>query len=177
MDLTSHYFNIFHLPTTYEVDTRLLKERYLELQRKFHPDRYASASKYEQRIAVQSASSVNSAFEVLLSPVKRAQYLLELAGKEQHNDAETISDTDFLMAQMDLRQQIAEIRHGEDPLANLDLLEQQVKVDFADLEGEFSFAYTLNNLDSASAILIKMQFYSKLLTELQDMEETFEENL
>jgi molecular chaperone HscB len=177
VDLTSNYFNIFHLPTTYEVDTRLLKERYLALQKKFHPDRYASASKYEQRIAVQSASSVNNAFEVLLSPVKRAQYLLELAGKEQHNDATTISDTDFLMAQMDLRQQIAEIRHGDDPLTKLDVLEQQVKVEFADIEGEFSSAYTLNDLDSASAILMKMQFYAKLLIELQDMEASFEENL
>lgn len=177
MDLTSHYFDIFHLSVTYEVDTGLLKERYLTLQRKFHPDRYASASAYEQRIAVQSASSVNRAFEVLRTPVKRAQYLLELAGVEQANDGETISDTDFLMAQMNLRQQMAEVRDGADPLAELDVLEQQVKADFSALEQEFSSAYKLDNLESASATLIKMQFYSKLLIELEDMEEALEENL
>ena len=177
MDLTSHYFDIFHLPAGFDVDKRLLKERYLTLQRKFHPDRYASASAYEQRIAVQSASSVNTAFEVLLSPVKRAQYLLELAGLEQANDGETISDTDFLMAQMNLRQQMAEVRDRADPLAELDILEQQVKVDFSALEQEFSSAYKLNKLEFASATVIKMQFYSKLLIELQDMEETLEENL
>jgi len=48
------------------------------LQQEFHPDRFASKGDVDKRLAVQTASLINQAYDTLKSPLKRAQYLLEL---------------------------------------------------------------------------------------------------
>jgi molecular chaperone HscB len=174
MDLTRDYFTVFDLAISYEIDAGLLKQRYLALQRQYHPDRFASGSAQEQRLAVQSASALNQAYDTLRSPVKRAQYLLELAGVEMQGGEKTNSDIDFLMAQMNLREQMAAVPEAAEPFAELDVLMQKAKLDFAALETEFSAAYSNNELESAVVVREKMQFYSKLITELQELEEHLE---
>lgn len=176
MDLTSDYFDMFDLPISYEIDADLLKRRYLALQRQYHPDRFASGSAQEQRLAVQSASALNQAYDTLCSPVKRAQYLLALTGVEAKGGESTNSDVDFLMAQMDLREQMAAVPDASDPFAELDVLTQKAKLDFAALETEFSAAYSDKQLESAGAVREKMQFYSKLIAELQELEAHLEES-
>ena len=62
----------------WQVDQISLDASYRKLQQEFHPDRYASQGDVERRLAVQAASLINQAYETLRSPLKRAQYLLEL---------------------------------------------------------------------------------------------------
>lgn len=176
MDLTRNYFAVFDLAISYEVDLGLLKQRYLTLQRQYHPDRFASGLAQEQRLAVQSTSALNQAYDTLRSPVKRAQYLLELAGVKPQGGEKTNSDVDFLMVQMNLREQMAAVPDAAEPVVELDVLMQTVKHDFAALETEFSAAYSNNELESAGAVREKMQFYSKLVVELQELEEHLEKS-
>lgn len=190
MDLTSNFFEIFRLPLSYEVDKPLLDERYLILQRQFHPDRYAGRSAQEQRIAVQSSAAINQAYDVLCSPVKRAQYLLEQSllelrdvdmdvgiGAEIGNGKQTTADTEFLMEQMQLREELIEVRSVAEPFAELDVMEQKITGNFTALEQEFAAAYTLGELARAGDALVKMQFYSKLRSELEDLEDILENHL
>ncbi|RLA39154.1 MAG: Fe-S protein assembly co-chaperone HscB [Gammaproteobacteria bacterium] len=190
MDLTSNFFEIFRLPLSYKVDKPLLDERYLILQRQFHPDRYAGRSAQEQRLAVQSSAAINQAYDVLCSPVKRAQYLLEQSllelryvdmdvdnGADIGNGEQTIADTEFLMEQMQLREELIEVRSVAEPFAELDILEQKITGNFKALEQEFAAAYTLGELARAGDALVKMQFYSKLQTELEDLEDILENYL
>ena len=53
LDFSKNYFALFELPEHYDLDTADLAERYRELQRVVHPDRYANASEQERRLAVQ----------------------------------------------------------------------------------------------------------------------------
>ena len=117
MDLTRHYFKVFDLPVAYVIDTRLLKARYLALQQKFHPDRFAGGSAEEQRLAVQSAAALNQAYEVLRCPVQRGQYLLEIAGVENPGAEKTNADIDFLIGQMNLREQLGGVSEAADSFA------------------------------------------------------------
>ena len=80
MDLTQNHFELFGLPVAFDIDSQQLAERYRELQRTLHPDRYASASAQEQRLAVQYSGLVNEAYSTLNRPLSRALYLLGLAG-------------------------------------------------------------------------------------------------
>ena len=74
MDFTSNYFEIFGLPVSYQIDLALLADRYHDMQKEFHPDRYAGKPAQEQRLAVQYASIINQAYSDLKSPLCRAQY-------------------------------------------------------------------------------------------------------
>lgn len=174
MDLTSHYFDIFGLPKSYLVDKQLLRGRYLELQKKLHPDQYVSKMAHEQRLAMQSTATINQAYSVLNSPLKRAQYLLELAGFNMGN---VTTDSDFLMEQMSLRELVANAPQAADPLAKLCEIEQTIAGDFTELESAYAAAYGKGDLVSAGELVVKMQFSSKLNSTLDDLKETIEFDL
>ena len=48
-----NYFELFELPVQFEIDVADLNARYRKLQQQFHPDRYASGSDQEQRMAME----------------------------------------------------------------------------------------------------------------------------
>lgn len=70
------YFALFGLSRRYVVDDAALKDRFLELSRKFHPDFYTGKSEPERELARDNSAYLNTAFRTLADPVKRAEYLL-----------------------------------------------------------------------------------------------------
>ena len=171
MDLTSHYFDIFGLPKNFLVDSQLLRERYLGLQQKLHPDQYVSKMAHEQRLAVQSAATINQAYSVLSSPIKRAEYLLELSG---FNLDSITTDSEFLIEQMRLRELLDNAPMAADPLAELCQIELEVAGDLTALESAYAIAYDKGDLPSAGELLVKMQFSAKLKNTLDDLKESIE---
>ena len=71
------YFQLFDLPINFNIDKTTLSKRYRELQRTVHPDKFASASDQERRLAMQKSTQINEAFTTLKHPLKRAQYILQ----------------------------------------------------------------------------------------------------
>ena len=59
------------------LDASDLEKRFLELNKKFHPDRYASKSGLEVQLSHDWSSAVNNAYRTLKNPVARAKYLVE----------------------------------------------------------------------------------------------------
>lgn len=57
------YFTLFGLPARYRVDASQLTSRYQELQRQFHPDRFASQPERERLMALQQAATINDAYQ------------------------------------------------------------------------------------------------------------------
>lgn len=72
------YFTLFGLYESYAIDSAVLKKRFYELSRKFHPDFYSGQSSREQRLARNNTAYLNTALKVLLDPIRRADYLLSL---------------------------------------------------------------------------------------------------
>lgn len=100
------YFTLFGLPVRYQVDGSLLASRYQELQRQFHPDRFASKPERERLQAIQQAATINDAYQTLKHPLKRAEYMLSLHGFDLNNEQHTMHDTAFLMEQLELREEL-----------------------------------------------------------------------
>ena len=73
MTLTQNHFELFGFPLVFDIDQTQLAERYRELQRSLHPDRFANASEQERRVSVQKAAQVNEAFQTLKAPLARAR--------------------------------------------------------------------------------------------------------
>jgi molecular chaperone HscB len=180
LDFSKNYFELFGLPVGFIVDVDSLSERYRELQRVVHPDRYASASEQERRISMQSASRINEAFETLKDPIGRAAYLLTLHGIEMDAQQETTQDMAFLMEQMELRDELAEIRSQDDPYgAVLELggrINKQIKTLVGQMAVQFEFA-TADQLEEAREILRKMRFLQKLRSEVEAVEADLEDQL
>ncbi|STI48020.1 co-chaperone HscB [Escherichia coli] len=63
------YFTLFGLPARYQLDTQALSLRFQDLQRQYHPDKFASGSQAEQLAAVQQSATINQAWQTLASSV------------------------------------------------------------------------------------------------------------
>ena len=98
------YFTLFGLPARYQLDTQALSLRFQDLQRQYHPDKFASGSQAEQLAAVQQSATINQAWQTLRHPLMRAEYLLSLHGFDLASEQHTVRDTAFLMEQLELRE-------------------------------------------------------------------------
>ncbi|MGD8936145.1 MAG: Fe-S protein assembly co-chaperone HscB, partial [Thiogranum sp.] len=102
--LTQNYFQLFSLPERYRLERAELDARYRDLQRRVHPDRFASAGDQERRASMQQAAQINEAFETLKDPLRRGRYLLELRGVPVEERQGSHHDPEFLMQQIELRE-------------------------------------------------------------------------
>ena len=112
-----NYFELFDIPVSFVVDLEKLAVSYRQLQQQVHPDKFVTSSAQERRLSIQYAARINDAYQVLKSPLKRAQYLLEL-NEFSTQDEDTAMDNAFLMEQMELRETLEKISRAENP--NLD---------------------------------------------------------
>ena len=177
--LTQNFFELFSLPLQYAFDRALLDARYRDLQRSVHPDRFASASEQERRIAMQHATHINEGYQTLKNPLKRARYLLELRGRVIDDQQTTQADPAFLMQQIELREQLGEIRGQDDPLTALDGLAREIDALYKVLEGELAQVLDADDgdVEQAVALVQKMQFFTRLQNEARELEADLEDEL
>ncbi|MGD9860071.1 MAG: Fe-S protein assembly co-chaperone HscB [Marinobacterium sp.] len=171
MDITRNYFEFLGLPVGFDIDQAELSSRYRELQKQLHPDRHSHQSDREQRLAVQYTAYLNEALSTLKSPLRRAQYLLSLQGIDTLHDSCVQLDPMFLMEQMELREQVAEAPECSDPEAELERLTALVEAELRSLESGFARAWEAQSLEQAELQVRKMQFMSKLQTEVAALED------
>jgi len=172
-DLAKNYFGLFGLPSTFDLDATDLAARYRELQRRFHPDRFASASEPERRLSLQLTAQVNAAFQTLKDPVARARYLLALQGVDTGEDTDTAMDPAFLMEQMELRESLAEAREAADRHARLESLRLRVEEDFEARTALLRSRFAENSEPArrqARNLVREMQFLQKLAHEVEELE-------
>jgi molecular chaperone HscB len=172
-DLGKNYFELFDLPVAFDLDTADLAARYRELQRRFHPDRFASASEPERRLSLQLTAQVNAAFQTLKDPVARARYLLGLQGVDTGEDTDTAMDTAFLMEQMELRESLDEARAEADRHVRLESLRQRVENDLDARSVQLRARFAENSEPArrqARNLVREMQFLQKLAHEIEELE-------
>ena len=110
---SENYFELFGLPPRYALDAATLELSWRTLAARVHPDRYATATPAERRVAMQWAAIINEAYRVLKTPLARAQYLCEQAGCDIGAESSSQVDVDFLSRQMQWREQLEDaLRQG-----------------------------------------------------------------
>ena len=115
--LNADFFTLLGLPRAFPLDMTELDARFRELQREVHPDRFAAADDASRRASMMLATQINAAYQTLRSPLKRATYLLELAGIDVGAESNTAMSPEFLMHQMLWREQLDEARAEGDAAA------------------------------------------------------------
>jgi molecular chaperone HscB len=74
------YFSALGLPRDPALDPHALNQRYYELSRQMHPDRYQTGAPPAQAASAANTALINRAVRTLRDPVERARYWLELRG-------------------------------------------------------------------------------------------------
>jgi molecular chaperone HscB len=177
LDLTQNYFDLFGLPVGFDVDPDRLTERYRDLQRIVHPDRYASGTEQERRLSMQGATFLNEALETLQDPLLRAHYLLRLKGAEPDPRAGQPMAPEFLMEQMELREELAELRHRPDPLAAAGAFIGRVRGRVDELVARLGRRFAAADLPAAAELVRELQFLRKLQAEAENLEAELEDEL
>ena len=109
-----NYFELFDLETSFFISDSSLKDSYRREIARFHPDKFASKTDSEKLQALQNTSLLNTAFEMIKSPLNRASYLLKLDGVDPFDEKDTAMDHDFLISQIDLREELEVIESKTD---------------------------------------------------------------
>lgn len=165
------YFTLFGLPVRYPVDGSLLASRYQELQRQFHPDRYASKPERERMQAIQQAATINDAYQTLKHPLKRAEYMLSLQGFDLSNEQHTMRDTSFLMEQLELREELDGIAHKADPEEALIAFSARIAKMTKTRGAQMLTELDQQQWESAADTVRKLRFLDKLQQQVEQLEE------
>ncbi len=109
-----NYFELFDLETSFFIDDNQLKSSYRKEISRFHPDNYVTKSESEKIQALQNTSLLNTAFTSLKTPLNRASYLLKIQGLDPFDERDTVMNHDFLISQIDLREELEVIEEDRD---------------------------------------------------------------
>ncbi|BCL68701.1 Co-chaperone protein hscB [Vibrio nigripulchritudo MADA3029] len=165
------HFELFGISRQFDLDVTALSTQFRELQRQFHPDKFATSSERDRLMAVQKAAQINDAFQVLKQPISRAEYLLSLKGVDIRNEQNTMQDPMFLMEQMELREALEEIESSSDPESELFDFEKKVSKLYQSHLDEMVQSLTEEALENAANGIRKLKFIAKLQNEIEQLEE------
>lgn len=165
-------FALFDLPVAFQVDSALLNERYLALQKSLHPDNFSAASAQEQRLAIQKSAEINDALCILKDPITRADSIIAInTGETENPEEKSNNDIDFLMQQMEWRETLENIENRQDT-DKLTTFTQEINQIRHAILSELSTALDAQQWDIARAITDKLRFIKKLQAEIERVEET-----
>jgi molecular chaperone HscB len=156
--LTSSDFELFGLPPAFALDLARLDAAYRDIQSQVHPDRFVHAGDAERRASMQMTTQVNEAYRTLKSPVQRGKYLLGMNGVDVAFESNTAMPADFLVEQMELRENLEAARDVD----SLDLLKAKLLNQKQTLEAKIAECIDgRHDYRSASDLVRKLMFLEK----------------
>lgn len=109
-----NYFELYELPLSFNPDQQLVKQKFYQLSKQFHPDFYINESEEKQNEVLELSTQNNKAFQVLKDPQKRLQYILELKGHVIEGAPYALPQS-FLMEMMEVNETLMEMEFEPDP--------------------------------------------------------------
>ncbi|MBD1573603.1 co-chaperone HscB [Vibrio sp. S17_S38] len=166
-----NHFELFGLPNQFDLDKNHLSEKFRDLQKQFHPDKFAAASERDRLMSVQKAAEINDAYQTLKTPIERAEYLLSLYGVHIRGEHQTMSDPLFLMEQMELRETLEDISHLNDPNDALLEFDHKIQSMYQQHIELLQQQLVSEEWDIAADSVRKLKFVNKLRREIEQLED------
>ncbi len=164
-------FDVLGLTPSFDLDLKALEQRYRDLQRALHPDRFAQAAASERRARLARAVNVNDAYRALRDEIKRAEILLARHGATVVAENQREGDPAFLMEVMELREQLAETKASGDAASRERLArgvrehQDQTIATLRATLAELPCAGK-NALERATSALSRLRYYRRFLDEV-----------
>ncbi len=178
------HFAVLGAVPRFAVDEGELERRYREVSRQVHPDRFARADARARRASLARSVQLNQAWKTLRDPVKRAEYLLELAGIEvgaEEGTRRTGADgkkervpvpQELLLEVLELRETLQEARQAGDR-AQIATLTADVRARKARAMAAVAAALGSEppGLEIASRELVAVRYLDRFLAEVASHED------
>jgi len=101
-----NYFELFEIPVSLNPNKPLLAQKYIALQKKYHPDFFARATEHEQEQALELSSQLNKALKVLKDQDQTIKYVLQLKNLLEEEEKYPLPP-EFLMEMMELNEELS----------------------------------------------------------------------
>jgi len=161
-----NFFTLLQLPETFIIDLKKLDQNYQSIQKEIHPDRFASLADEAKIVSIKKAAQVNDAYQTLKSPIRRAEYLLHLYDIDIHDEKYTAVPQDFLMQQMEWREELETHKQNKEALEKLASGIQRNKNEIMSQLPEFF--ENKNDLSSAIKLTRELNFIEKIEQHIND---------
>lgn len=158
-----NYFELYGLPVTLSPDPAVVKSKFYELSRKFHPDRFTLAAADEQAEALQMSSANNEAYKVLKDPYATLAYVLKLNNVLEDEEKYSLPPT-FLMEMMDLNEALSDYEMDESQTGQLEQARSMLNGLLTDWERETApLSAKYDGGDHSDGVLqqLKEQYFRK----------------
>jgi len=157
-----NYFARLGLPIRFDLDDRALERAYFDVQRRLHPDRFATRSAEERALALRQSTAINEAYEALRQPNRRGAYLLGLWAPELAGDeARTEKDPALLTEAMERREALAEAANVEAVSA----LAAEARAEAERCLGRIAEAFSIRALESAARQISRLKYLTRFAEE------------
>lgn len=102
------YFEFYNILESFTPDQKLIKQKFYELSRTYHPDFFVNESEEKQQEVLELSTYNNKAYQTLSNPNKLTEYLLNLKGEINENEKYALPQ-DFLLEMMDVNEALMEL--------------------------------------------------------------------
>jgi len=154
------YFSLLGLSPGFDIDLSDLEKRYFIAQRTFHPDRIIGKSAQARQMAISQSMLVNTAYETLKIPLKRALYMLSLKGITSDSSKPS---QELLMEIMELREELAEAQ----AVSILSELESKNTIYQKDTIAQLTQAFDGDDFEQAAQLTTRLSYLSKIYDEIR----------
>ncbi len=168
-----NYFNLFNLDCDYFINIKELEKIYQDKIMANHPDKFVNQDSEIRQKALQNTSILNSAYEILKSPEKRANYILESNGINAFKESDTKMDAEFLLKQIELREELEDIDNIDELYNFLEKINQEIKDSIA----QISQGFKNNDLLKVKKLIRELKFFKQLQQQTNTLMDKYEEQI
>mgnify|MGYP000621833161 CR=1 FL=1 len=166
------HFERLGQPRQHGLDRDGLEQAYLQRAAAAHPDKVPQDDSSAKRAAMELSAAINEAYRTLRDPVKRAEYLVKLGGRDLDSSDPDVGAPKmpqaFLIEMIEHRERVAEAQAaGADALDDLrDDVESQEGQALRDAVAAIEAADT----EAAARHLVVRRYLQRLLDEIDEQD-------
>lgn len=165
--LKKNFFELFNIDIAVDINKSELDEKLKALQIKFHPDKFASGSDVEKRLALQLSSHINDGYKILSDIVLRIEYILKINNFVK-DESKTINDASFLQEQIEYNELEESLKeHYDDDLVRNHL--NKIKLLLKNSIEDIKLSFKSKDYETMWQHLSKLRFYIKNINNLIKM--------
>jgi molecular chaperone HscB len=172
-------FAVLGVPRQFSVDLEVAESNFKKLSRQVHPDRFATADPRARKAALSRTVHLNEAWRTLKDPMRRAEYLLELAGFGLKGDdrkpvspevatKQVAAPPMLLMEILELREELAAAQRSGDA-AKVHAMAEAMRARRADTMAALATALDASsgaNLEEAARLMVGLRYFQRFLDEI-----------
>ena len=165
--LKKNFFELFNIDIAVDINKSELDEKVKALQIKFHPDKFASGSDFEKRLALQLSSHINDGYKILSDIVLRIEYILKINNFVK-DESKTINDASFLQEQIEYNELEESLKeYYDDDLVRNHL--NKIKLLLKNSIEDIKLSFKSKDYETMWQHLSKLRFYIKNINNLIKM--------